>query len=95
MVDGVADERVHEAGRRLRAQDLGAGERGHRARDLRLVEAGDAGDGGQVRALAQHRDGAGDGRGLAGEPGEPQQDGARDGARADRAHDVGVGGVRA
>ncbi len=93
VVDGVAHERVHEAGRRLGAQDLGARERGHRARDLRLVEAGDAGHRGQVGALAEHGDGARDRRGLARQPREPQQDRARDGARADRAHDVGVRGV--
>ena len=62
LVDGVADERVHEPGRRLGAQDLGPRERGHRARDLRLVEPGDAGHGGQVGALAEHGDGAGDRR---------------------------------
>ena len=93
LVDGVADERVHEPGRRFRAQDLGAGERGHRAGDLRLVEPRDTGDRRQVRSLPQHRDRAGDARRLAGQPGEPQQDGARDRARPDRPHHVGVGGI--
>ena len=51
------------------------------------------GDRGQVGALAEHGDGARDRRGLARQAREPQQHGARDGARADRAHDVGVRGV--
>ena len=93
VVDGVADQRVHEPGRRLGAQDLGARERRHRARDLGLVEPGDARHRRQVGALAEHGDRAGDGGRLAGQPREPQQHGARDGARADRAHHVGVRGV--
>ena len=48
---------------------------------------------GQVGALAEHGDGAGDRGRLARQPREPQQHGARDGARADRPHDVGVRGV--
>ena len=90
LVDGVAYERVHEPGRRLGAQDLGPRERGHRARDLGLVEPGHAGHRPEVGALAEDGDGAGDGGRLAGQPREPQQHGARHGARADRAHHVGV-----
>ena len=94
LVDGVAHQRVHEARRRLRAQDLGPRERGHRARHVRLLEAGDAGHRGQVRALAEHGHGAGDRGGLAGKLREPQQHGAGDRARTDRAHHVGVRGIR-
>ena len=93
VIDGVAHQRVHEAGRRLGAQDLGARERRHGPRDLRLVETRDPGHRGQVGALAQHGDGARDRGGLARQPRQSQQDRARDGARTDRAHHVGVRGV--
>ncbi len=86
VVDGVADERVHERERRLGTEDLRAHERARRAGDGRLVELGERGDDGQRRALAEHAHRPGDGGGSGGEPGEAEQDGAGDGARADGAH---------
>ena len=93
VVDGVAHERVHEAQRRLGAQDLRAHERPRRAGHGRLVELGERGDDGQLGALAQHAHRARHRRGVRGEPGEAEQDGAGDGARADGAHGVEVRGV--
>ena len=84
---------MHEAGRRLGAQDLGPRQRRHRARHIRLVEPGHAGDRGQLRALAEHGDRARHGRRVARQAREPQQHRARHRTRADRAHDGGMGGV--
>ena len=81
---------MNEAERRLRAQDLGpdqlAGRRGRRA----LVAAGQRRDRPERRALPEHRRRARDGAGVGRQPREPQQHGARDRARADRAHHAGL-----
>ena len=94
-VDRVADERVDEAERLVGAQDLGPHERLDRLRGARpRRRSASAGDRGQPGLLAEHGDGARDGGGGRGQPREPQQHGARDRARADRAHRRGVLGVR-
>ena len=87
MVDGVAHERVDEAGRRLGPDDLGADQLARGRRDRTLVDPGERGDAGQVGALAQHRGGARHRAGVVREAGEPQQHRARHRARADRADD--------
>ena len=93
VVDGVADERVHEAERRLGPDDLRADQLarggGHRA----LVGARQGGDAREVRALAEHGGGPGDRAGVVRQAREPQQHGAGDGARADGPHDRGLVGA--
>jgi hypothetical protein len=95
VVDGVADERVHEAERRLGAQDLRAHQRARRAGHRVLAHAGQRRDDRQLGALPEHAHRARDLRRLAGQPREPEKDGARDRPRADRADGVdALGGGR-
>ena len=93
-VDGVAHERVHEAQRRVRAQDLRAGEDGGGAGQRGLVDLGQRRDRGQARALAQDGHRAGDRERLGRLPGEPQEHRPRHRARPDLAHDPGARRVR-
>ena len=93
VVDGVADERVHEAERRLVAEDLRAGERRGLSRHLLLGKLGQGGDGGEVGALAEHGDCARHTHGLFRKPREPDEDGPRNGARADVRHHLDARGV--
>ncbi len=93
-VHGVVHERVDEAERRLRPQDLGGGEDRHGICDLAGGTAGERRDDPGVRALAQQCDGPRDRDRRRPEPPQPQQHRARDGARpdlADHAGRVGVG----
>ena len=93
LVDGVAHERVDEAQRRFRPQDLGPRERAGGVGHARLVEPGQGGDGGQRGALGQDGDRAGDGDRVRRQPREPDDHRARDRARADLEHHAGVRGV--
>ena len=94
-VDGVADERVDEGQRRLGAQDLRAGQHAGGRGDRRLVDLGERGDGGEARALAEHRDRAGDRELVRRLAREPHEHGARHRARPDLAHEAGARRVRA
>ena len=85
VVDRVADQRVDEPERRIRAQDLDARELARRSGHRRLLQAGQRGDRGQLRALAQHADRLRDRRRGGGEAPEPHEHRARRGARTDRA----------
>ena len=93
-VDGVADQGVDEAERRLGAQDLGARQRRVRGGELRVVDLGQRGDRLLAGVLSQHGDGARDGERLARQAGEPEQHGARDRGRADLPHEPGARRLR-
>ena len=95
VADRCADDRMHEGERRLGLQDLRARERRHRARGPLLVEIRQRGHGREAGAGSEHRERPRDRRGVLGQPGEPEQDRARGGARADIRHQVDVGPVRA
>ena len=86
VVDGVAHERMHEAERRIAAQDLGPRQRRARRGDRRLVEPRERGDERQLGAVAEHRHGSSHRGRLLGEAVQAQQHGARDRARPDLAH---------
>jgi hypothetical protein len=90
VVDGVADQRVDEAERRLLAQDLRLDERAGDGGDRALVAAGEGGHGGQRGALPEHGDGACDRAGVLRQPPQPYEHRRRRGARADGADDVDV-----
>ena len=93
VVDGVAHQRVHEAERRVRPQDLRAGQGARGGRDALLVGLGHRRDSGQAGAVAQHRDGARDRDDVGRQPRQPQEHGARHRARTDFADRVGVSAV--
>jgi hypothetical protein len=76
VVDGVAHQRVHEAERRLRPQDLRAGERAGGRRHAMLVRLGHRRDGRQAGAVAQHRYGARHRDDVGRQSRQPQQNGA-------------------
>ena len=94
LVHGVAHERVHEADRQVRPQDLGARKRARGVGHARLVEAGERRDDRERGALGQDGDRAGDRDRVLGQPREPHDHSARDRSRADLEHHLGVGGVR-
>ena len=65
-VDRVAHQRVDEAERRLRAQDLGPRQRAGGRRHRGLVDLRERGDRREARALAEHGHGARDGQRVGG-----------------------------
>ena len=93
LVDGLAHQRMHESERRSGTQDLRAREAPARVGHLLLGQLGQLGHGRQVGALAEHGNGPGHAHGLVREAREPQQHGARHGARPDVRHHVHVRGV--
>ena len=76
VIDGVAHQRVHEAERRLRPQDLRARQGASRHRDAVLVGLGHRRDGAQPGAVAEHRHGARHRDGVGRQSRETQQHGA-------------------
>lgn len=90
-IDRVADERMHEAQRRLGAQDLGASEGASRRRHVGLVEAGERSDGRDVGGVTEDGDGLGDPNGRVGQAGQAQQHRAGERAGPDLAHRRGAG----
>ena len=93
VVDGVAHQRVHEAERRLRPQDLRPRQGASGNRDTVLVNLGQRRDCREPGTVAQHRDGARYGDGVGRQPCQPQQHRARHRARPDLADHIGVSPV--
>ena len=91
VIDGVADERVHER-QRLALEQVGRGQCVRRGDDV--VHAGQRGDVGGRRAVAQHRDGPGHLQRVTRQPGEAGDDRLGDGAGADLVHARDAVGVR-
>ncbi len=84
LVDGRADQRVHERHRRVIGEHLGADElRGGRHRGG-VVEAGELGDQRQRGRAAEHGGRARHRGGVGAEPADPDEHGARGGTRRDR-----------
>ena len=92
--DGVGDERVHECQRRLGAQDLGAGQRTGGRGDPWLVDLGEARGLRDGHAIAQDGHRSRDRERVGRQPREAHADRARDGSRADGAHEPRAGGER-
>ena len=90
VIDGVAHERMHEPERRLRPQDLRGNQRARRVGNAALIEARERCGRGEARAVAEHRDRAGDRDRFGRQPSEPQQDRARHGPRPDLPDRMGV-----
>ena len=76
VVDGVAHQRVHEAERRLRPQNLRSRQGASGNRYAVLLGLGHLRDGGQPGAVAQHRYGARYRDGVGRQPRQTQQHGA-------------------
>ena len=90
VVDGVAHQRVHEAERPLRPQNLRSRQGASGSRYAVLVGLGHRRDGGQAGAVAQHRYGARYRDGVGRQPRQTQQHGAGHRAWTDFANRVGV-----
>ncbi|HEV2771330.1 MAG TPA: hypothetical protein VGV57_00645 [Thermoleophilaceae bacterium] len=93
-VDGLADERVHEAERRLGPQDIGLDERAGGAGGLLDRQVGERPHLGHGRSVPEHGRRAGNRDRLGRQTGEPQRHGAPGRARTERIDQGYVGGLR-